>query len=117
MSYNIDHSEYIGDGRLSIRRGDALCLLEVYDHQLPEGCWLDDLDLAGDLDEMLLINQFWWVGERSGSSSFDILIEHLLPETTGFAQIFLIWEGGDSINGIEVHDGVVTKKKVQVTLI
>ncbi len=119
MSNNVEHFDYIGDGRLYIRRGEARCLLAIYDHnEMAEGNWLDRLEddghLDGDKEANLLIESPWWYGERSGSE-FDFLIEKLLPATTGYAQLYFVFESGE-LAGYEVNDGVVTEKDVKVTL-
>lgn len=115
MSYNTGSVTYIGDGRLGIRRGEAVALQIVYEDNLAEGNLFQRLDLDGDPDEILTIEDLWWYGEGSGRS-IDTLIEDILPCTKGHAEIFLTWEDGDSFTGYEVEDSKVTKREVIITL-
>ena len=116
MSYNIDHSEYI-KGKLSIKRKQAQIVLEEYGQDLPEGNFLDELDLSNKLpdDELLPIAKFWWYGEGSGYAYEDILPK-IVPHLKGTASIHFIWEGGDSQTAIEIKNGKMTKKKVKTVV-
>lgn len=115
MSYNIDHSEYL-KGKLSIKRKQARILLKDRD-ELPEGNFLDELDLGSELpdDELLPIENFWWYGEGSGHAYEDILPK-IVPHLEGTASIHFIWEGGDSQTAIEIKNGKMTKKKVKTVM-
>ena len=115
MSYNIDSVDYVS-GKLMIKRRDAQAFVEDNNGNIPEGNFLDELDLSVKLDpeEMLVIEKPWWYGEGSGHD-FDTFKE-ALALTKGKAQLLLVWEGGDSQTGLLVKDGVVMEKKVKTTL-
>ncbi len=113
MSYNIDSSEYV-EGCLSLTRGNAICLLGKYKDRLPECNFLDELELQGDLTEVLAIEQPWWYGEGSGYT-FETLQE-ILTYTTGKAKILFVWEGGDSQSALIVNEGVATEGKVKIVI-
>jgi hypothetical protein len=119
MSYNVDTIEYIGDGRLSIRRGIAVGLQVTLEEErlLPDCSLFEDLDLEGDPDEMLVLERLNWYGEGSGHCFDEGLVDCVLPATRGHAQFGVIWEGGDSITGLEVRDGVVVTRKAGLALL
>ena len=52
--------------------------------------------------------------------SGECTLNHLLPEflamTEGKADLLVIWEGGDSVSGLRVEDGVVEKMDVEYVL-
>lgn len=121
MSYNVDHAEYIGEGRLTISRSDREGLLAVHEDELCECNFIDPYNeecclVAGDDPDTWIIKRPWWYGEGSGRGVADVLVKHILPLTKGHAQILLVWEGGDSITGLEVTDGVVVEREVIFTL-
>ena len=53
---------------------------------------------------------------RGSGSSYDTLIETVLPAFEGEADLVLTWEDGDSFTGLRLRDRVVTKHKVVMTL-
>jgi hypothetical protein len=57
---------------------------------------------------------FWWNGERSGSS-FEALLE-VLASFEGEIDLVLIWEGGDSIDGLRLRNHKVTRHRVLCSL-
>lgn len=112
MSYNIDSTEYIR-GQLKIRAGVALELFEEHEEELPEDCFLYDIDWASlTPDALVEIESPSWQGVSSGNS-YDLLKEKILPRTEGEAVIMFDWEGGDSYGALHVKDGVVKGKKVR----
>lgn len=114
MSYNVDNVQYV-EGKLKIKRLDALILRENYKDNLPESNFLDGLDLKGDPEAILTIKDLWWSGEGSGTAYQEILFK-LLEKTKGKAKIAFIWEGGDSISALEVDEGVIKECKAKIVL-
>jgi hypothetical protein len=117
MSYNIDSVEYLS-GRLEIQRGVAQSLASQYESDLAEDNLFDYLDLGGPLDgdpeEWLVIKDPTWSGEGSGRREH--VFHAILAKTRGKAELLLTWEGGDSLSGLSVLNGVVTERKAKVTL-
>jgi hypothetical protein len=113
MSNNCEHFYYIGEEQLSIRRGTAQSWSIVLEDELPEGHFLQNLNLSGDIEEMLLIERPTWYGQSSGTNYETLL--NILDKTRGHAQIVLIWESSD-ITGLEVDEGVVVEKSVKFVL-
>lgn len=113
MSYNIDTVSYLS-GKLTINREVAHGLIVKYRNDLPEDCFLDDLELIGPGEDDLVITRPSWRGERSGWA-YDTL-KVVLARTKGDADLLLIWEGGDNQSGIKVRDGKVTETKVKSVL-
>ena len=117
MSCNIDSSKYI-EGTLSIKRSDAERLYRKYDHVygLPEGGPFDHIDIFGDDPDAILEIKSWdWSGNLSGNA-YDTSLPDILQHTVGKASLLFTWEGGDSVTGLSVDNGVVTQKKVKVVL-
>lgn len=52
----------------------------------------------------------WWNGEFSGNT-YPRLIE-ALSKTMGEAELLVTWESGDSVDGIRVVDGNVTRHRI-----
>ncbi len=116
MSYNIDSTEYL-KGKLFITRKVARMAQEEYVDDLPESNLLDGLKLDSKLpdDDVLEIKSPWWSGTGSGHS-YDEVLPAILALTTGTADIMFTWEGGDSVTGLRVVEGKVSKKKVKQSL-
>lgn len=130
MSSNVDSIKYIS-GKLYIVRAKAAILLSELDNELAEDNFLNDLvnprrrrDYSVkqepapilDLNEVLEIERVAWRGEFSGYSFDDSFLTKVLPATIGEAELLIIWERGDFIQGLHVKDGIVTKKKVKFVL-
>lgn len=118
MSYNIDNVVYQkGCAPLRIVRGVAARFKATHKESLPETNFLDRIADAGDEDndDACVINQPWWQGAGSGHSG-ETLIK-VLRLTTGAANLILTWEGGDSVSGLIVKDGVVTEGRVVQTVV
>lgn len=113
MSYNIDRMDRIAGGDLRMRIEDYRRLAKSL-RDTPEGCFLKNELVPGD-DGFVVIQHLAWVGEGSGCS-VDVLIDDVLPLTTGSADFLLTWEGGDSFSGIRARDGVVTCHQVVMAL-
>lgn len=119
MSYNC-HAEYLGDGRLRIRKSDLKKLAKRYDEYqgLAEINFVVERDECiepSDAADELIIQKLWWSGEGSGSC-FDTLKDKVLTLTTGSAEILFTWEDGDSHSGLIVNDGKVTEAEVVFAL-
>ncbi len=116
MSYNIDSSEYLS-GKLYIRPSKFREARLKYKDDTPEGNFLNDDHIADivDSDNPEPIKNMRWYGEGSGRRFDDF--KDILAMTTGEADIVLTWEGGDSITGLRVKDGVVTECDVKMTLV
>lgn len=119
MSYNCTDSEYIS-GKLYINIADRYHLA-LNNRELPEisflHTWMEEHCIGTTDDPAILeIKKFSWYGDGSGYC-MDYLTDTILPKTTGEAEIMFIWEGGDSITGLHVKDGVVTKKNVKHHLV
>lgn len=113
MSYNIDTVEYL-KGQLFITREKAAELIDKYKGEWPECCFLDDMNFTPGLDN-IPIKYPYWCHEGSGSS-YDQYLD-VLTFTNGKADILLVWEGGDTISGLTVRDGVVKEKNVKFKLV
>lgn len=115
MSYNVNRSFYL-NGQLTIKVRDVLDLKRKYQEVLAENNLLDYLetDLHRNLGSDIVIENPSWCGDFSGwcYSTFIAILSH----TKGKADICLVWEGGDSITGLRVEDGLVTKCKVVMAL-
>lgn len=114
MSYNINHSEYIGEDRLTIMTHDASVLRDRYEDDLPECSFLEDVPET-ELNEQHVIENPWWYGQGSGHA-YDECLKDILSHTKGHAKILFVWEGGDSQTALEVKDGSVAERKVKVEL-
>jgi hypothetical protein len=52
-------------------------------------------------------------GEESGATYHETLLP-ALKRSTGIYEVVCVWEGGDSITRLTVHDGVVTEEKIEL---
>lgn len=62
------------------------------------------------------ITNISWCGEFSGHS-YDLFIERVLPKIEGKMELFVLWEGGESIEGLRVENGKVTEHEVKFSLV
>lgn len=131
MAYNIDTAQFVGLSTLTIGGADVRALVEEHAESLPANNLLDAIleKTAGrhmgmsrvpglhldDTKDYPIEASRLWSGEWSGNS-YDVLVEKILPVTSGSADIILTWEGGDAHSGVRVRDGVVTKHKVVLAL-
>jgi hypothetical protein len=120
VSYNIDHVEILGASMLTITGENLkavrkLAARSFYSHGA-ETCWLNELPEADDIDDGALYPiEFEWHGEGSGHSWNEWGMK-ALTLTQGRLEAILTWEGGDSVTGLRVVDGVVTEPEVIKTL-
>jgi hypothetical protein len=142
MSYEIDSIEII-DGELSISREAFAAAFEeaALSNEIPEISVFhrDDMEIiryktkradgkklevvcGADCPENIIFNKdsgrdgnrVRWRGAGSGST-YDTF-KNFLSKTKGNADLVLIWEGGDSVEGLRVRDGVVTSHSVGYVL-
>ena len=64
-------------------------------------------------DGRFFIDSIECYGEGSGTVMNDML-ELALAESTGHLVASCIWEGGDSINRLEVHDGEISWTEIEI---
>jgi hypothetical protein len=74
--------------------------LEVFNQEL-SGTIVGDTLVTKELD---------WRGEFSGHLYSDILLP-LFEEFHGDLEAIVVWEGGDSVNRLKIHNGVVEMDK------
>ncbi len=121
MSYNISSVKILKINAYMLA-GDII-LLHSNEHQdLPESCFLKDLyEEASDKIKnssplaQIKLTKLNWCHSWSGMS-FDVLINNIAPMIKGNAEVVFIWEGGDSISGLKINDGIVTKCDVEFVL-
>ena len=53
----------------------------------------------------------YWSGDGSGYLYSDVLIP-LFEEFKGTLEAIVVWEGGDSIKRLNIHDGVVEETEI-----
>ena len=125
MSYNITHIEEL-KLKAWMHAADVKRLRKQFKDQLPEVCFLlkdggcspprPGLVKLKD-QERYRLKHLWWSGEGTGHSYYDIFLEHVAPCIQGEVQIAITWEGGDSLSGLKIKDGVVTKCDVKHKLV
>jgi hypothetical protein len=119
MPYNIDNVEAkVLDAW--IKAVDVMQLLQYKD--LPENCFLRDMKkaaykaLAADKPYAhISLPNFWWAGERSGTSW--PLLDGIASFIYGHVEAIITWEGGDDVTGIIIKDGVLVECDVVQTLV
>lgn len=119
MSYNISAGETIHlDAR--IKAQDVFDLCEG--GKLPEVNFLEIhkedalFALKKDYREWIELKEFSWHGEGSGST-FSHFVDVIAPKIKGRIDVVFFWEGGDSVDGMSIQDGVVTHCDVDYVLV
>lgn len=112
MSYNIDTCSYV-TGQLEIRRSIVRDFYAKHEDELAEDTFIEELDAEGD--GFVAITRPAWCGGFSGRSLG--LLKRALSLTRGTADLALVWEGGDSITGLRVVDGMVQEMDVEYRLV
>lgn len=110
MSYNIDHVDcLVLDARML---GKDWKRLSAETDKYPEISFFEDQDpdLLEDNIEYPL-DTFSWSGEGSGWA-YDWLKDEVAPCIHGRIEAIMIWEGGDSVSGFKIVDGVFVEHKV-----
>lgn len=64
-------------------------------------------------DDKFKVTEFDMTGDGSGTF-MEWILEPALSESTGYLKATLIWEGGDSIERLEVRDGQITKTPIEL---
>ena len=116
MSYNVDNVKTLS-GKLTISRA-SLRKIKRMRIETPECCFLDAIFVKEGKDddaESFDIEDLEWYGEGSGYA-FEDLLTKVLPFTKGTMEVVVTWEGGDSVNGLRIVDGTVTKHEVEMKL-
>ena len=115
MSTNIDSHEVVAGDGLTLMGRQIVGLLATLEGELPEDHLLSDyIDEEVEMDKVYEVDPNWRCS-RSGNS-YDVLLEKVLTETRGSADIVYTWEGGEFFTGVRVLDGVVTRHEVVMTL-
>lgn len=127
MSYNIDSIRIIWkqDFQIPVTRYEDLKsrflseapVSSIFDDKWPEwkgNGWLRTGEWNRIKDGNIIVSQFWWCGEGSGTS-FQLLLR-VLAEFDGQAHLVLTWAGGGSHSGLQLQDHKVTEHKVLFAL-
>lgn len=101
-----------------ISRENLIDLLLELEEDMPEICFLRYLKSMCKPDEQgyYSITNISWCGKFSGHS-YDLFIERVLPKIEGKMELFVLWEGGESIEGLRVENGKVTEHEVKFSLV
>lgn len=121
MSYNIDSVTMLKNDNLRMTVGNVRRLVVQLEEDLPEFNFLTNLnrDIKSRIkigetlsDEIELpINELAWCSTWSGNS-FSIFLKKVAPHILGSADAIYTWEGGDSISGLRIVNGVATQHDV-----
>lgn len=123
MSYNVDKISIVAHHgfRLPIEYVDALRRDIGDDHpevwlleEKPHTPFMGVPDFE-DRDSYRYYNRISWTGEGSGGT-WETFVEKVLPRFQGSADLVVTWERGDSVTGLRVRDGKVTKHRVVMAL-
>lgn len=104
--YSQDIRRFLEDdeeGRISLAEGNFLT--EISQKSLQK----DDVKIK--------LPNLWWYGEFSGTSYKEVLIKQIAPLIHGEVDAVLTWEGGDSVSGLRIKDGVVEEMDVEYVLV
>lgn len=122
MSYNIDSID-TKSSTAWITPRDVSRLYREHNRNLAEICFLDTLRQKateameeGQHDGRLMISRLQWSGEGSGTS-WPLFLKEIAPHIRGHLECVVTWEGGDSVSGLIVTDGVVVECDVVQTLV
>lgn len=70
-------------------------------------------ELSGRVeDNALVCYALDWTGEGSGNLYSDILLP-LFKEFKGSLSALVVWEGGDSVYQLDIHDGVISDVEIK----
>ena len=113
MPHNIIACQYLG-GELTINLKDAYEFSK--NNRLAEGNFIEEcLEDYGGGKETVEVSNVEWYGERSGVT-YDTYLK-ALALTRGWAEIVVVWEGGDELDGLRVMEGKVTRHEVKISLV
>ena len=113
MSYNITSIKYIGTEKLTINAADLARASTELRGKTPARCFIDDIKQLNQAFDVFQIGQVEWCGECANDEE---ALFRALSYTQGSADLLVIWEGGDSLTGLRVHNGVVTEHEVVMRL-
>jgi hypothetical protein len=112
MSYNIDHVECLML-KAKIKATKLYELLVLHGGELAEGNFLEDHSHdVPDQDGYIKLKKLSWHGEGSGNSFHETFMKLIVPHIEGEVEAVLTWEGGDSVSGLHIKDGVATEMDV-----
>ena len=118
MSCNIDSERY-KEGSAWMTALDIVDLHDEYEDELPECTFLAEhydeamrLVKAGKPKSKVVLKNFWWYGERSGTSYEDVLRPHVMAKVHGNGYVRFIWEGGEWETRMKLGD----PKELKVSL-
>lgn len=116
MSTNIDHTETpVLEAAIHVK--DLKKLQKKYEDELPEGCFLNDLDAEdADKDGYVRLRSFDWYGQFSGTSH-DMLVKKIAPKIKGDVEAIFTWEGGEFLTGLLIKDGKVAECEIEQRLV
>lgn len=121
MSYNIDNCETLLNDNFRIKGSQLKKAIEELTHDGPERSFLSDLpdpsskNSGWKANTWYFIDTLEWSGEGSGHI-YDSLLKIVLPKTMGSVEVIFTWEGGNSINGLRVKNGIVEECEVTLKL-
>lgn len=123
MSYNVSRVITIRN-TLSMYRKDIKRLYRDYEKELPERNFLaflrDALSRSEEGDVIpvaqLAIAKFDWSGTWSANAYKEVLFD-LLKHTQGSGEFVFVWEGGDHLSGLRVHNGIAVECDVHFSLV
>lgn len=125
MSYNISSTKTLLS-TATITAGNVRRLLASHRDDLPGDSFLETMN---DELERRAKNGFWVPDDQvlplanltwrlSGSGhAFNLLTKTIAPHIRGRIEVVFVWEGGDSLSGLIVDNGVATECNVDYTLI
>lgn len=115
MSYNVDSVRILG-GEAWMEVEDVKQLCEELEFR-PDVNVLDTLlEQRKDGEQRLSITRLWWCGEGSGST-YGLFLAKVVPLIHGRIETLWVWEGGDSISGLIIDNGIYTDCNVEYTLV
>ena len=88
---------------------DGTVTFEVFDD---DSAIRGTVSVAGT-EEILTVMSFSCCGEGSGHAMYDVFLP-AFKRSTGTLTASCVWEGGDSINRLEVRDGKVTWVDIEI---
>lgn len=106
MSYNIDAIRMIDHFDLSMSRQDMDYLLDEYEDDLPEDCFLNYPHTWEN--DVTKIDGLAWSGVGSGSS-WEIFTNDVFKRIKGDATFIVVWECGDTLEWYHLDNGKLTR--------
>lgn len=114
MSYNIDHIKVL-KCKAWMSSADAKACMRLAD--LPECSFLEEMKRTDSKGRRFIDpKKFWWTGESSGNTWEPTFLAVIAQKIHGELEAIIFWEGGDTVSGLRIVDGVVTEHEVIMTL-